>query len=49
VKKLTFVHKDWCREGNCPTVYLTESGDLALHGDLVTDPEGVKDASARGR
>jgi hypothetical protein len=24
-------------------VYLTEGGDLALQGDLVTDPEGVKD------
>lgn len=43
--KLTFVYSD-CRIGPCPTVYLTESGTLAMQGTLLGDVEGAKEVPA---
>ncbi|WP_328806315.1 hypothetical protein [Streptacidiphilus fuscans] len=43
IEKLTFIGST-SEDGDCPSVYETETGDLVIQGDLVTDPDVVGQA-----
>jgi hypothetical protein len=43
IEKLTFLGST-SEDGDCPSVYETETGDLVIQGDLVTDPDVIGQA-----